>query len=119
MSETDASISTADPAADGDVPTPTIPPEERLVHEETVSFGGPSELVVTIVEAIASVRDLAPTEILPVIQESVDTDGLERVFRSHPSAPNRRGWVTFFFCDCRVVLTADGLLWVFDRRPAE
>lgn len=117
MSDPDAPISTADSTAHADIPTPTIPPEERLVHEETVSFGGPSELVVSVVEAIASVRDLPATEILPVLQESVDTDGLERVFRSHPNAPNRRGWVTFFFCDCRVVLTADGVLRVFDRRP--
>lgn len=98
------------------MPSPIIPADERLVHEETVEFGGPSELVVTIVEAISNVRDLTPTDLVPTIQESVDTDGLERVFRPHPNAPNRQGWVTFFFCDCRVVVRADGQFQVFDRR---
>lgn len=112
MSETD--FSTA--PTDSGTPAPIVPGDERLVHEETVEFGGPSELVVTIVEAIAAVRDLSPTELLPTLQASVDTDGLERVFRPHPNAPNRQGWVTFFFCDCRIVVGADGRFRVFDRR---
>lgn len=112
MSETNTSAT----ASDANTPKPIIPSDERLVHEELVRFGGPSELVVDIVEAIADVRDVPPTELLPTIQESVDTDGLERVFRPHPSASNRQGWVTFFFYDCRVVVSSDGHLQVFDRR---
>lgn len=112
MSETDPSTVPADTGT----PRPLIPASEQLAHEETVEFGGPSELVVTVVEAVADVRDRSPADLLPVVQESVDADGLERVFRSHPSASNRRGWVTFFFRDCRIVLDSDGLLRVFDRR---
>lgn len=112
MSETDSSTA---PAETG-TPSPLIPASEQLVHEEPVEFGGPSELVVTVVEAVAAVRDRSPADLLPVVQESVDADGLERVFRAHPSASNRRGWVTFFFRDCRIVLHSDGLLQVFDRR---
>lgn len=115
MSETDDPDASAF-APDPNTPKPIVPGDERLVHEEVVEFGGPSELVVTIVEAIADVRDLPPTELLPTVQESVDPDGLERVFRLHPSTPNRHGWVTFFFCDCRVVVRADGRVRVFDRR---
>lgn len=115
MTETNSS----GPAADTGTPKPIIPTDERLVHEEIVQFGGPSELIVDIVEVIADVRDLSPTELLPTIYESVDTDGLERVFRPHPNASNRQGWVTFFFRDCRIVVSADGHLQVFDRRPAQ
>ncbi|WP_255194903.1 HalOD1 output domain-containing protein [Halorarius litoreus] len=112
MSDTNTSEFTSMPST----PSPIVPPDEQLVHEERVEFGGPSELVVTIVEVIADVRNCSPTDLLPGIHESVDTDGLERVFRPHPGAPNRQGWVTFFFCGCRVVVTADGTLGIFDRR---
>lgn len=113
MSDIDSSEFASAPSRPG----PIVPSGERLVHEERIEFGGPSELVVTIVEAIAAVRDCSPTDLFPGIHESVDTDGLERVFRLHPAAPSRHGWVTFFFRDCRVVVTSDGLLGIFDRRP--
>jgi hypothetical protein len=104
-------------AATSRVPDPVIPADERLAHEETVELDGHSELLVTIVEAVAAVRDLPVTDIVPTIHNVIDPDGLERIFRPHSCAPNRSGWVTFFFAGCRVVLHGDGRLHIYERRP--
>lgn len=109
MSETDSSA----PGRNAAICGPAVPDDERLVHEETVDFGGPSELAVTIVEAVASVRGVPPTELVPTIQEAIDPDGLAHLFRDQPTAPERLGWVTFFFAGCRVVVESGGLLRVF------
>lgn len=97
---------------------PVVPEDEQLVHDGYVEFGGRDEIVVDVVEAIADVRDVPVVELVPNIQKAVDPDGLEHVFRQHPDASDREGWVTFFFRDCRVVLQSDGRLRIYDQRPA-
>lgn len=110
-----ASPATVDATAVDATETP-LPTDDRLVYDQHVDFGGPAELSVTIVEAIADVRDVDVTDLVPRIRRAVDPDALERIFRQHPDAPDRDGWVTFFLCDCRITVDSTGRLSIYDGR---
>lgn len=97
---------------------PIVPSGEQLVYEEYVDLEGRPELLVVIVEAVAETRDESVSALIPIIGDAIDTDGLKNVFRDHPDAPSRSGWVTFFFCGCRIILDSDHRLRIYDRLPA-
>lgn len=117
MSRPDSPASSASVDATAFDATETPPPtDDHLVYDQHVDFGGPSELPVTIVEAIAEVRDADVTELVPRIHRAVDPDALERIFRQHPDGHERDGWVTFFLCGCRITVDSTGRLSIYDGR---
>lgn len=103
----------ATPVDATETPRPT---DDHLVYDQHVDFGGPAELPVTIVEAVAEVRDVDVTDLVPRIHRAVDPDALERIFRQHPDGHERDGWVTFFLCGCRITVDSTGHLSIYDGR---
>lgn len=108
------------PVSKGEVtpPEPIVPGDEELVYEEDVDLEGRPELSVVIVEAVAEIRDVPVTRLIETLNEAIDPDGLRNTFRSHPSSASRSGWVTFFYYGCRIVLTSDHELRIYDRQAA-
>lgn len=74
----------------------------------TRQFSDPAELGVEITLAIADITDRDPTE-LPQLDDSIDTDALEELFREEARRPVR---VSFDYCGYSVVLTGDGTVQV-------
>lgn len=116
MSRPDSAASTEAGATAARATESPLPTDDHLVSEQPVEFSGPSELSVTIVEAIADVRDVDVTDLVPRVREAVDPDALERTFRRRPDGSRRDGWVTFFCCGCRVIVDSTGHLTIYDSR---
>lgn len=64
-------------------------------------------LCLSIVEAVASARGVAPEDFDTPLYEAVDTDALEVLFEQTVSGEERRGWVSFDYCGYRVVVDSD------------
>lgn len=90
----------------GDRPEPDF--ETTYEYGETIDG-----LTVTIVDGLSEVRDVPPTEIVPRMNESVDPDALERIFRPLPDGSRRRGSVTFYLLDCRVTVDSHGTVRIY------
>lgn len=101
-------------AGTGPAAEPRVPDGERLVYDDYVDLERGPELSVVVVEALAEIRDRP----VGVLAEAIDTDGLERVFRHGAKTPRRYGWVTFFFCGCRIVFDSSYRLRIYDRQGA-
>lgn len=80
---------------------------ERSVTSETVSE--------TVVYAVAEATGSDPESIEP-LYHVVDTDALDTIFETKrvgpAGSPNR---VAFTYCDCEVVVSADGTVQVSNR----
>lgn len=72
-----------------------------------------SELTVTIVDAVASAVGVSPTEVVPRVDEHVDPDALDRLFRPRPDGTPREGRLVFELLDCRVAVDGDGAVLVY------
>lgn len=95
--------------------TPFVEPHAAdLVYETRIEYGGTEEVAVTVVDAIAEVRDRPVSELVSRIDEAVEPDALDRIVRPLPDGTPRTGRVTFPLCDCLVRLSGDGRLRIFD-----
>lgn len=91
--------------------------EPELVYRTEYEYGNETDgLTVIIVDALADVTDVSPTEIVPRISESVDPDALERVFRPLPDGSRRDGRLTFYLLDFRISLDGNGTVSIYDCR---
>ena len=93
---------------------PGVPPSAEPAVEVEHDFDDPTaELTVTVVDAVATARDVSPTEVVPRVTERVDPDALDRVFRPLPDGTPRQGRIAFELFDCLVVVDADGTVGVY------
>ncbi|MFB6166125.1 MAG: HalOD1 output domain-containing protein [Haloarculaceae archaeon] len=89
--------------------------EPEPAFETTYEYGDQIDgLTVTIVDGVATVRDVSPMEIVPRVAESVDPDALERIFRPLPDGTRRRGSVTFYLVGCRITVDSEGVVRIYD-----
>lgn len=72
-----------------------------------------SELTVTVVDAVASAVEISPTEVVPRVNDKVDPDALDRIFRPKPDGTPRQGRLTFELLDCLVTVVGDGAVLVY------
>lgn len=85
-------------------------PEVVVEHD----FDEPtSELTVTVVDAVSAVLDVSPTEVVPRVNDHVDPDALDRLFRPRPDGTPREGRLTFELMGCRVDVRSDGTVLVY------
>lgn len=71
-------------------------------------------LTIAVAEGISDVKDVPVTEIVPPLSDVVDPGALEQIFRPLPDGEARAGWVTFFIHNCKVIVSSDGWLRIFD-----
>lgn len=115
-----ASGSVSRPAKIGD-PESTIEPERAIDLHAT-----PAHIVeydhdevdesfpVTIVRAVATVKDVKPTTLVEQVNSAIDPDRLEYLFGKSETGPVTPGWLTFEFAECWVTLTSEGQIRVYD-----
>lgn len=89
---------------------PVDPPDYEVQFDYRDDY---DSMTIAIVEAVADVRDVSVTDIVPPLSDVVDPSALERIFRPVSDDDRRRGWVTFFLCDCRVIVSSDGWIRVY------
>lgn len=100
---------------------------ERLVPEQAIDQAAhpthvvefdydqtPDPVGTALVEAIADVRDVAPSLVVDRVSDEVDPDALERLFRPSTNASERTGWLTFEFAGAWVTVTADSEVRIYD-----
>lgn len=98
-----------------------VVPHENGVSDDPVyaveyDYNDPGlSLDVAIVEALSDATGIPPTEIVGRVNDVVDTDALQRAFRPLPDDEPRTGWLTFFICGCRVTVSSDGYIRIYDR----
>lgn len=86
------------------VPTRT----HHVVHDSAAG-----DLSVTVVAAVAEAVDADPTEVMVPVYERVDPDALDAIFGDRPDGtPRTEAHVTFDVWDLRVVVHADGHVYV-------
>lgn len=89
--------------------------DPEVSHRRTFD-PGEDDVVVAVLDAIASARGVDPTEIEPLTR-AVDPDALMGLFSESPGAPGLRdGRVVFHHAGCVVTVTSDGHVRV---RPPE
>lgn len=60
-----------------------------------------------IVKEVAEVKEEDPLELMPPLYSVIDTDALEKLFKSTKTGP-RNGTVTFEYNGCVVEVSSDG-----------
>lgn len=101
--------------------TSLVVPHENGISEDPVhvveyDYTEPGlSLDVAIVEAVSEATSIPPTEIVGRLNDVVDTDALKRAFRPLPDDEPRTGWLTFFLCGCRITVSSDGRVRIYDR----
>lgn len=109
----DPDDSDASPADDRPpVVGPAAEPSVEVQHDFADST---AELTVTVIDAVATARDVSPTEVVPRVSDRVDPDALDRIFRPLPDGNTRQGRVAFELLDCLVVIDGDGTVRVYNR----
>ena len=78
---------------------------------ETFDWRDPETVSLGVVESVAAVRNVDPTELRP-LASVVDTDALNTLFTSTPDAQRRSGYVQFEYEQCRITVTANGQILV-------
>lgn len=73
-----------------------------------------SELTVTVVDAVSQVAGITPTEIVPRVTDSLDPDGLDRLFQPGPDGQPRSGRLVFELLEYTVEVHGDGTVAVYD-----
>lgn len=84
--------------------------QHALVHEP----GGGDSIVWSLIESVASVHDVEPTD-LPPLQWTLDTDALVALLDTngqHDASPT----VEFEYANCRVTVDSGGLIQVRNTR---
>lgn len=100
--------------ASAELPSNVALSPDDLVAESRVTFDGPEDVAVSVVDVIAKEGEEPVTELVSRIDEAVDPDALNRIVRPHSDGTTRNGRVTFILCDYLVRLHSDGRLQVFD-----
>lgn len=72
-------------------------------------------LDIAVVEALSDATGIPPTEIGGRLNDIVDTDALERAFGPRSDGELRVGWLTFFIAGCRVTVSSDGGIRIYDQ----
>lgn len=103
-----ATHSAADLTSDGALSS------HNLVAESWVTFDGPEDVAVSVVDVIARESGEPVTELVSRIDEAVDPDALNRIVRPLSDGTTRSGLVSFVLCGYLVRLHSDGHLQVFD-----
>ncbi|RLM63011.1 HalOD1 output domain-containing protein [Halorubrum sp. Atlit-26R] len=91
-----------------------IPAENHISAEPPFDGGhrfeydGETEVAVAVVEAVAEVADVDPTELVPRVNDVIDPDALDRCVRSGPPGAA----VSIPFDDYRVTVRGTGTLTV-------
>jgi hypothetical protein len=90
------------------------------VHQTHYDRDSNNTLVTTLVLAIAEAKDVDPLDHseMPPLYESFDTSALETMFFDPSGAGSKQkagGAVTFQYTGCKIVLRADG--WIFVYEP--
>lgn len=73
-----------------------------------------SELTVSIVDGVASAVGVSPTAVVPQVNDTVDPDALDRLFRPKPDGTPRSGIVAFELLECTVVVQGDGTIRIYE-----
>lgn len=71
-------------------------------------------VTIGIAEGVSDVKDVPVTDIIPPLSDVIDPSALENIFRPLPGGRQRNGWVTFFLHGCKVIVTSDGLIRIYD-----
>lgn len=88
-------------------------PETQRQYTFDHDDGGPVELGTRVTTAVATVTDDSPEDIGESLAETVDLDGLDRLFRT-PSdeTPHAGGRLVLSVNGCFVVVSSDGTVTV-------
>ncbi|GAA0246392.1 HalOD1 output domain-containing protein [Haladaptatus pallidirubidus] len=88
-----------------------------LIHQFSFDEDETDSIVVAVSKAVSQVTD-TPIEEMPPLQETIDCDALEVVFKSFDveNAPGV-GQVQFPFHDCTVRIDTTGTVQVYDEGP--
>ncbi|MBX0295731.1 HalOD1 output domain-containing protein [Haloarcula nitratireducens] len=73
-----------------------------------------SELTVTVVDAVSKAVGVSPADVVPRVNDHVDPDALDRIFRPRPDGSGREGRLTFELVNCLVEITGDGTVRVYN-----
>lgn len=88
-----------------------VRPDVVVEHD----FDDPAaELTVTVVDAVSEAAGVSPTEVVPCVNDHVDPDALDRLFRPRPDGTPRQGRLTIELMGCRVDIVSDGTVLVYD-----
>ena len=78
---------------------------------ETFNWQEQEEISLSVVESVATVREMEPTELRP-LATVIDTDALNTLFTSTAYSPAAYGYVQFEYERCLVKVTADGQILI-------
>ena len=85
-----------------------ISAETPVDGAHSFEYDGETEVAVAVVEAVAAVADVDPTELVPRVHDVIDPDALDRCVRSAPA----EAAVSIPFDDYRVTVRGTGTLTV-------
>lgn len=94
------------------MPDATVRPECQPEYQTRHDFSAPESLHLTIVEALAAVEDVPPTEVDP-LYGVVEPDSLERLF-AHSAARESTLSTAFSVRDWTVTVHSDGRVIVHE-----
>lgn len=81
--------------------------------EHTISPSEPDPVCTAIVAAVADAKGVDPLDLDQRLNDVVDPDALERLFRdAHPGEGRTSGHVAFTLADCEVTVSAVGTVTV-------
>lgn len=101
--------------------SPLVVPHENSVSNDPVHVveyeyeDADRSLDVAVVEALSDATGIPPTEISGRLNDVVDTDAVGRAFGPRPDGEPRTGWLTFFIAGCRVTVSSDGGIRIYDQ----
>lgn len=89
---------------------PTEAPERTGVYRETYDPDGPATLSNTVIEAIAEVAGVDPTQTVIPLADSIDPDALDSLFADTEGDVR----VAFTVCGLEVLVWSDGEIRIVD-----
>lgn len=94
---------------------PREAPERTGVYRVTHDFGGPTTMSNTVIEAIAEVAEVDPTETVIPLADSIEPDALDALFVDDDGDVQ----VSFTVCGLEVLVWSDGEVRIVDDALAE
>jgi len=82
----------------------------RRYHMDTspTTSHGDDHLVYDVIRAVADAKGIDPLGVETRVNDVVDPDALDRLFRDRPNGTSRiGGYLVFYMCDCEVVVSGD------------
>lgn len=76
------------------------------------------EASLKVVEKVAEEKGIDPLELKPPLHSVVDTEALDSLFRSTPTATSKNGIIEFRYCDYLIQVNSSGDVKIVDTVTA-